>query len=162
MLKGLETGMLKVLLKNFRTAAVTRGYTEDDVQEAIYLIIKRYGNDFLDGDAPLVMRYLLRALSEARRNNTPTAIKGKKGGSVAVELVDSIDEDIQPLVEDYKDLYKDLDKLLKRAKLSGEDVQTFYRYIRGDYAGTLKGRVPKLIMEPVGRIKDLLVSTDFW
>lgn len=115
------------LYSQFIKTALKRKFTEDDAQEAIRLVIQRYGNSKLDGEAPLVMTYLTRALAEARKNNIPD---GHRAGKLQVDDRIDIDYEInQPACKPNNKLENLLDKYIKRANLSNNQMQVLQAHL---------------------------------
>lgn len=153
----LPLNSLKSLMAIFQNYSLRRGYTEDDCQEAITIVVSRQGREFLNKDTPLVMRYLIRALNEARRNNTYTAIPHFKSGSVEECYIEGAD-----VVVEQKNNYDwELDKLLKRAKLTNQQRQDFTFFMKGysyKAIGDICGRPYQSVQQSISAVKDKCIA----
>ena len=123
--------MIKEALHIFKGYCIKNQWCEDDSQEAVYLCLKRKGDDFWDQPIKHVVIQLITALREAHRNNSPIE---QRTGKLPVVLLGDKDvyEENQPSYVKYYDDREALDKLVKRATLSNHQLQIFYMFMRGD------------------------------
>lgn len=117
------------LYAQFIRSALKRRYTEDDAHEALRIVMSRQGVEFLEGDAALVMTYLIRALSEARTNNSEA--KRKVNYPEPHLMVDAEDEWHQPSACPPDNRPERLDKVIKHAKLPHYQLQLVTLVMKG-------------------------------
>ena len=122
--------MIKEALHIFKGYCIKNQWCEDDSQEAVYLCLKRKGDDFWDQPIKHVVIQLITALREAHRNNSPIE---QRTGKLPVVLLGDKDmyEENQPFYVKYYDDREALDKLVKRATLSNHQLAVRYKYSRG-------------------------------
>lgn len=150
---------LNTLLWVFKRYSLKRGYSEDDCQEAITLVLSRQGKEILDSDSAFIMRYFIRALNEARRNNTYTAIPHFKSGSVEECYVEGADVEVEP---NYNYNYDwELDKMLKRVKLTHQQRQDFTFFMKGysyKAIGDICSRPYQSVQQSISAVKDKCIA----